>query len=497
MYKTAMFLYQSQAVYELDKMAVEVDGFCEIELMQRAGDRVWQEISQRWPSLTCITIFAGSGNNGGDAFVVALRANEAGVAVQFLYKGDLNRQSTTSMHFHQLWLKAGGVVNSWRQQVIEGAVIVDGLLGIGLSRDLDEELQALVANINQQKAFRVAIDIPSGLNADTGVVQPVAVNADLTITFIAAKAGLYLADGPDYRGELVLDDLGVSSRSLMQATPALEIIDRKNVLLPVKRRCNSHKNQFGHVLVIGGDKGMAGAAALAARAALRAGAGVVSVLVHRECVHSLDSMPELMVKSWDELDACIESATVIVVGPGMGQGTEAKACLNKLACADRPFVVDASALTIGFLDSLIAKHIVITPHPGEAAGLLKTTAAAVQSDRIAASYRLVNRFSVTSVLKGSGSLVQQSALMPAINVRGHAGMATAGMGDVLTGLIAALIAQGLSLYDASKTAVLLHALCAEDYARECDETGLIATDIINNIPRVLKRLRTTAAPMAL
>ena len=171
--------------------------------------------------------------------------------------------------------------------------------------------------------------------------------------------------------------------------------------------------------------------------------------------------------------------------------------MNKLACVDTPFVVDASALTIEFLDSLTTQNIVITPHPGEAAGLLKTTAAAVQSDRMAASCSLVNRFSVTSVLKGSGSLVQQSGLMPAINVRGHAGMATAGMGDVLTGLIAALIGQGLSLYDASKAAVLLHALCAEHYASECDEIGLIATDIIDNIPRLLKRLRTTAALMAL
>lgn len=490
MYKTAMFLYQSQAVYALDKMAVEVDGFSEIELMQRAGNRVWQEISDRWPGLTCVTIFAGSGNNGGDAFVVALRALESAVTVQLICKGDLTRQSATSKHFHQLWLQAGGEVDHWQQQPIKGDIIVDGLLGIGLSRELDKAYQKLITTINQTPAIRIAIDIPSGLNADTGIAQPVAVNADLTVTFIAAKVGLCLVDGPDYCGELVLDDLGISSNTLRTAPQVLELIDERNVLLPTKRLRNSHKNLFGHVLVIGGNRGMSGAAMLAAGAALRAGAGVVSVLVHPECVHNLIAMPELMVKSWDELNSCIDQATVIVVGPGMGQGKEAKACLKKLTHVNKPFVVDASALTIEFLDSLESQDIVITPHPGEAASLLMTKSSLVQGDRIAASLGLVGRFPVVSVLKGSGSLIQKSGLVPAINVRGHAGMATAGMGDVLTGLIAALIGQNLSRFDAAKTAVLLHALCAEAYLKEGDEVSLIATDIINHIPGVLKQLRT-------
>lgn len=491
-----MFLYQSHQVYALDKMAVELDGLPEIELMQRAGDRVWKEVSARWPNMASITIFAGSGNNGGDAYVVGLRALEQGVAVQLICKGDLSRQSATAAHFYQLWLLAGGSnePKKPRQQlVIEGEVIVDGLLGIGLSRELDQETHDLITAINQHPVPKVAIDIPSGLNADTGIAQPVAVQADMTVTFIACKIGQFLADGPDLCGELVFDDLGISSGTAGRAKPALEILDENNIVLPAIRNRNSHKNQFGHVLVIGGDRGMSGAALLAAHAALRAGAGVVSVLVHAECVQNLTSIPELMVKGWHEFDSIIERATVIVVGPGLGQGAYAKAILNKLTRVDKPMVVDASALTTEFLDAVSSRQIVITPHPGEAAGLLSTTSAQVQRDRVSASQQLINRFAVVSVLKGSGSLIQQANSLPAINVRGHAGMATAGMGDVLAGLIAALIGQNLSLFDAAKTAVLLHALCAEAYLQEHDEVGLIASDVIEAVPVIIKQLRSASS----
>jgi hydroxyethylthiazole kinase-like uncharacterized protein yjeF len=211
--------------------------------------------------------------------------------------------------------------------------------------------------------------------------------------------------------------------------------------------------------------------------------------VHPDCVHQLSTKPELMVKSWREIDSCLDSATVIVVGPGLGQGVEATNCLNKLTGLNIPMVVDASALTATFLDSLSSSQIVITPHPGEAAKLLATSTSEVQRDRLDASQLLVDRFPVVSVLKGSGSLIHQSGTMPAINVRGHPGMATAGMGDVLAGLIAGFIAQGLPLFDATKTGVLIHALCAENYLYDNDEISLIATDIIDRLPKVIKQLR--------
>ena len=192
-----MVLFDVESVYRLDRAAVETDGLSEICLMQRAGERVWYEISNRWPEMIRITIFAGTGNNGGDAFVVAILAHQQGKEVQFIVHGDLARQSETSAHFCRVWQQAGGDIIESNRQEITGEVIVDGLLGIGLSRDLDEDWQALIQQINQTDAVRVAIDIPSGLNANTGIAQPCAVKADLTITFIAAKVGQYLTDGAD------------------------------------------------------------------------------------------------------------------------------------------------------------------------------------------------------------------------------------------------------------------------------------------------------------
>jgi len=239
-YKLGMLLYLPEMVYQLDKAAVEEDGFAEIELMQRAGQRVWQALSTRWPGLSKITVFAGAGNNGGDAFVVALSAHQQGVAVQLLIQGDLSRQSDTSSHFRKLWEQAGGEYEDWQGQALSGDVIVDGLLGIGLQRELDDHWQKLIAAINQCDAPRVAIDIPSGLNGLTGNPQPVAVEAQLTVTFIGAKTGQYLADGPDYCGELIYEDLGISTNTRQSVEAALSVIE--TCQLPPPRKKNSHKN---------------------------------------------------------------------------------------------------------------------------------------------------------------------------------------------------------------------------------------------------------------
>ena len=489
MYKMPMLLFDVESVYRLDKAAVEADGLSEIVLMQRAGERVWHEISKRWPEMTRITIFAGSGNNGGDAFVVAILAQQQGKDVQLIVHGDLARQSEASAHFYNTWLQSGVDIIEPGQAEITGEVIVDGLLGIGLNRDLDAEWKALIKQVNQADAVRVAIDIPSGLNANTGIAQPCAVEADLTVTFIGAKSGQYLADGPDFCGELLFDDLGVSSHTRKSQTPTLSVIDQCNIKLPAKRKCNSHKNEFGHVLIVGGDQGMTGATSLAAQAALRGGAGLVSVLVHPQCTHELSAIPELMVQGWDAIDSRLAQATVIVVGPGLGQSDAQKNCLAKLRDCKQPMVVDASALEADFLLALKSKQVVITPHPGESARLLSTTSTEIQLDRLRACQLLVDKFDVVSVLKGSGSIIQKAGMTPQINVRGNPGMATAGTGDVLAGLIAALLGQKLDTFEAARTGVLIHALCAEEYAAQHDESGLIASDIVLRIPAMVMQLR--------
>jgi NAD(P)H-hydrate epimerase len=483
-----MLLYTPETVYGLDRAAVVTDGYSEVELMQRAGEGVWQAMTSRWPGLTRITVFAGSGNNGGDAFVVALCARRQNVAVQLLVQGDLSRQSPTASHFRELWEQGGGDFETWQGQVLDGDVIVDGLLGIGLQRELDSHWQELVERINQCPQPRVAIDIPSGLNGLSGNPQPVAVEAQLTVTFIGAKTGQFLADGPDYCGELLFDDLGVSTQVRAGAPAALEVIE--SCRLPAPRKLNSHKNHYGNLLIVGGDQGMSGAVALAGLAALRSGAGLVTALVHPECRANLACFPEIMVLGWDALEAKLAGASVVVVGPGMGRGAAAQDCLRILAGARQPMVIDASALESGFLHSLSTGQRVITPHPGEAAALLETGSSEIQANRLDACKRLVDTFSATTVLKGSGTLVAQPGESPtAINTCGHPGMASAGMGDVLSGIIAALMGQGLGPFDAARTAVHVHALGAERYCADRDQIGLIASDVIENVPAVIKQLR--------
>ncbi|MDH3386345.1 MAG: NAD(P)H-hydrate dehydratase [Gammaproteobacteria bacterium] len=482
-----MLLYSPESVYQLDRAAVSRDGYSEIELMQRAGRCVWRALQARWPGVERITVFAGSGNNGGDAFVVALNARAQGIGVQLLVQGDLAKQSATSRHFTTLWQQAGGQIEAWQGQALSGEVVVDGLLGIGLQRELNQEWQQLIAALNSHPGPRVAIDIPSGLNGLTGKPQPVAVSAQLTVTFIGAKTGQYLADGPDYCGELVFEDLGVSRAARDGIVAQLHTIECCR--LPAPRRRNTHKNHYGNLLIVGGDQGMSGAVALAARAALRAGAGLVTALVHPECRNNLAVFPEVMTLGWEALESRLPQASVIVVGPGLGDSKDALHCLQLIGRASQPMVVDASALNADFLQSLKSEQVVITPHPGEAAALLNSSGAQVQADRLAASAALAATFGATCVLKGCGTLVAQAGSPTAINTRGNPGMASAGMGDVLAGIIAALIGQGLPPFEAACSAVLMHALCAEDFSADQDQVGLIAGDIIERIPRVVRQQR--------
>ena len=482
-----MFLYSPDKVYLLDKAAVKVDGFTEVELMGRAGRSVWSALRQRWPEAEKITVFAGSGNNGGDAFVVALCAREQGLDVQFIVQGDLSRQSDTSAHYAELWRQGGGEYETWQGQAISGDVIVDGLLGIGLERELDGAWQAMIQTINRQAVPRVAIDIPSGLNGLTGNPQPVAVEADLTVTFIGAKTGQYLADGPDFCGELLFEDLGVSDGARTGIEPRLHVVE--SCLLPPPRRKNTHKNHYGNLLIVGGDEGMSGAVTLAARAALRSGAGLVTALVHPDCRTNLAAFPEVMVSDWSALADKLPQASVVVVGPGLGDGTQAARLLEQLKKVSLPLVIDAGALKPDFLEAVESDQVLITPHPGEAASLLGSSNAEIQADRLDASQRLVEKYGATCVLKGSGSLIAAAGNLTAINTCGNPGMASAGMGDVLSGIAGALIGQGLPLFEAACSAVMIHALCADDFAADQDQAGLIAGDIIERIPRMLRQLR--------
>lgn len=480
-------LYSAAQVRELERLAI-AGGIAGYELMQRAAAACWTELQRRWPAARRIHVVCGSGNNGGDGFEIARLARAAGREVTVWQIGPpaANGDAVTA---RQAWCGEGGAVASLTAEALAGAdVVVDALFGIGLTRDVAGEALAAIAAMNAARARGVgilAVDVPSGLDADTGKIRGSAVRADLTVTFIGRKPGLHTAAGVDCAGEVRWHGLSIPP-TVLHSVPALGRLSHEHDLKSwlAARPRGAHKGRNGHVLLVGGESGMAGAVLLAGRGALRAGAGLVTVATRAAHATALTAaQPELMchgVESAKELSALAEKADVIGVGPGLGQGVWGHAMLARLLESAAPLVVDADALNLLAREPARRDNWVLTPHPGEAARLLGIGNDAVQADRLAAVSAIRNRYGGIAVLKGAGSLIQGARL--SLCPYGNPGMAVGGMGDVLTGVIAALIAQGLSLEDAAEAGVMIHALAGDGAARD-GERGLLPSDLIAELRR--------------
>jgi NAD(P)H-hydrate epimerase len=368
--------------------------------------------------------------------------------------------------------------------VLESDVIVDALYGTGLARPVGGAAAAMIEAVNACGRPVVAVDVPSGLHADSGAVLGVASRAAVTVTFIGRKLGQYVGAGPDCVGRIVFDALQVPAETYAGVAPAARLLDETEIQAALPRRSRTaHKGDHGHVLVIGGGPGMPGAARLAGEAALRSGAGLVTLAVHPESAGVVAARPELMcvaARSAAELGVALSRASVVAVGPGLGQSAWATAMFEAALASDRPLVVDADALNLLAAAARRRDRWVLTPHPGEAARLLGATSAAVQSDRLAAARELQARFGGTIVLKGAGSIVLGAAATPGLCDRGNPGMATGGMGDVLTGIIAGVAAQCADLDLAARAGVLVHAQ-AGDLAARRGERGLLASDVLEQV----------------
>jgi NAD(P)H-hydrate epimerase len=476
-------LYAAADVRALDRRAIESFDLPGYELMTRAGHATLNALRQRWPEARSVVVFCGPGNNGGDGYVVARIARAQGLRAHVVAVADPASLQGDARRAHAEFVAAGGQIEPWQPQVARaGDVIVDAVFGTGLTRDVTglaaECLQAIAA------AGRpvVAVDIPSGLHADTGHVLGRAVHADLTVTFIGHKLGCYLGAGPDHAGHVVFDDLEVPLGVYDGRPPALRILDASLVeaALPARRR-SSHKGENGHVLVIGGAAGMGGAVRLAGEAALRAGAGLVTVAAHPHSVAALSARPELMsvaINSCDDLQRAVDRASVLALGPGLGRSPWAMEIFGAALAARKPMVVDADALNLLAAAPQVREQWVLTPHPGEAARMLGTTTASIQDHRMTAAASLQSRYGGTVVLKGAGSIVQTARDGAWICDRGNPGMATAGMGDVLTGVIAGIAAQCGDLALAAQAGVYAHAVAGDRAAAAGGGRGLLASDVI-------------------
>jgi NAD(P)H-hydrate epimerase len=476
-------LYRAAQVRELDRITIQERGIPGYTLMSRAGAATFAALQERWPRTRRVVVVCGGGNNGGDGYVVARLAHQAGLDTQVLTLSEPTRLENDALTAFQDAQAAGVAIRPFAAEQLAGAdVIVDAILGTGLEREVSGVWRDAIKAINSQSAGILAIDIPSGLQADCGAIIGLAIHADLTITFIGLKQGLFTGQGPNCCGAVLFDDLqappDIYSR-IHTATQRYTGVDLPE-LLPRRPR-SAHKGHHGHVLVVGGELGMAGAARMAAEAAARCGAGLVSVATRQvHAVAQAAARPELMfrgVEDITELGELMARAGVVAVGPGLGRGEWGQAMLQFVLDSDLPLVVDADALNLLAENPVMRDNWVLTPHPGEAARLLQMTSAQVEADRFTAVSELALRFGGVCVLKGAGSLIAQQQEGIAVCNSGNPGMATGGMGDVLTGIIAGLLAQELAPWQAARTGVYLHGR-AGDRAAAGGERGLLAMDLL-------------------
>lgn len=474
-------LYSASQVRELDRITIEEIGIPGVCLMERAGSITFKVLQSRWPQARRIAVLCGIGNNSGDGYVLARLAYLAGYDVTVLQIGDVAKLKNDALIAFEAMNSVGLMVQVFTAKKLSiSDVVVDALFGTGINRNLRGQWRDIIEATNNSKCPVLSVDIPSGLNADTGTVLGVAVRADATVSFIGLKQGLFTGAGPEHCGEIYFDDLQVPDMSYRQIKTNITRFDGSSLILPKRSRI-AHKGNFGHVLVIGGDNGMTGAVRLAAEAAARVGAGLVSVATRKAHANILNlTCPEIMshgIETPEELIPLLDKASVIAIGPGLGQSVWARAMLEIVKDATKPVVVDADALNLLAKMPFRFVNSVLTPHPGEAARLLETSTTAVQDDRFAAVRALQMRFGNVCVLKGAGTLIAGPNNCINVCSSGNPGMACGGMGDVLTGVIAGLLAQGLSACEAANAGVYIHGKAGDQVALD-GERGLMPSDLM-------------------
>ena len=480
-------LYLAAQVREMDRMAIEEYAIPGIDLMRKAGQVVFDLIKKHFPSSELV-IFCGAGNNAGDGYVVAQLAILAGFEVKVYYLARPEALKGDAQLAYQDFIQAGGIAIAFNNTVrITHCLVIDAILGTGLSREVSGVYAEAISRINESDCSVISVDIPSGLNADTGCVMGNAVKAQWTVSFIGLKQGMFTGFAAEHCGQIAYSSLDVPEKILQTFTCASRLISQP--LLAKRHRC-AHKGSQGHVLLIGGEAGFSGAIRLAAEATLRIGAGLVSVAT-RSCHAGYINMarPELMchgIEDADELMPLLDKATTVVIGPGLGQSEWAKDLFERVIESDLPLVVDADGLNLLAKTPVSRDNWVLTPHPGEAARLLNCTTDEIAKDRFAAVSQLQENFAGVVVLKGAGTLLANTEEIM-LSTTGNPGMASGGMGDVLAGMVAGLLAQKLSLSQAATTAVFLHGEAADLAAARDGERGLLASDLMPFIKQLINR----------
>jgi NAD(P)H-hydrate epimerase len=515
-----MLIVTAEQMRELDRMTIEQYGVPSLTLMERAGEVITQAILDRFPrnAKKGVLIVAGKGNNGGDGLVVARLLKKKRIPCEVALLARQDELSTDATHNLHALLKLKGKVSEiagdnlalLSQRLSKNGLIVDAILGTGMKNDVRGGFAEAITLLNASGLPIVAVDIPSGLDADKGMPLGVAIQAELTVALGLAKLGEVIYPGVNFVGDLAVADIGIDARALSAVAPQTELLDRDDMRWLVPRReADTHKGSYGHLLMFAGSRGKTGAAILACRAAMRSGAGLVTLAAPRS-LNSIfaSSLVEVMTEplhenaneemaplSDVEWSALLERKSALLFGPGLGvavNGSTQNSLRWLLRNLSMPWVIDADglnnlALELGRLRYAKTAPI-LTPHPGEMARLIGKDNAAVNADRVgvARSFAVAHRCHL--VLKGARSVIATADGKVFINPTGNPGMASGGMGDVLAGMIAALLGQGLGAEDAMKLGVYLHGFVGDRVAAAKGQIGLIASDIIDDLPAALSAL---------
>jgi len=488
-------LYTAEQVRGIDYAAIHELDIAGYELMSRAGQAILDDAHFHFPFARHWLVMCGPGNNGGDGYVVARLAVKAGIRVTVCSLVDPEQLKGDAALAYADWKKADAQLTQWPlPEDMSFDLALDALLGTGIDREVGGEFRQAIAYLNGLECPRLAIDIPSGLNADTGRVMGCAVQAHNTVTFVGRKRGMYTADGPDHCGHITFDNLDIPHEASRECSESAGQLLSADFLLETiePRLLNSHKGSFGHVLAVGGIQGMSGAVRLCGEAALRSGAGRVTLVTDPAHAGQINlCRPELMVRATGEnedLAVLLKGEYVIAVGPGIGGTAWSESLLQACLETQAALVVDADGLNLLAQQSkqkpFERSDWILTPHPAEAARLLGCDVSEIQQDRVLSALTIASRYHASVVLKGCGTVIADPAGKYAICPLGNPGMATAGSGDVLTGIIAALLGQGLTCFDAAQAGVLAHAIAGDFAAEDTSEMALIAGDIIDFLPDV-------------
>ena len=479
---------RNDPIYRVTEVRALESGAAQQPLMERAGLAA-AEVARTLLAgrRSRVLVLAGPGNNGGDAFVVARCLKTWFFDVVVAFRGDATKLSSEAGAAHREWLAAGGTtIGEWRDDEPCG-LVVDGLFGIGLKRAVEGEYAHWIERANHTGAPILALDVPSGLDADTGIAHGATIRAEATATFIALKPGLLTADGPDHCGAISVHALDLDVQMMLPAKGGRLTWQSFAGNLPgplLRTLKNVHKGTYGTLAVVGGSDGMVGAAILAGRAALHLGAGKVWVGLSTKTRPAVDWVqPELMLRTAASVLA--DRPDALIAGPGLGTGAEARELLVLALAHEVPLALDADALNLIAGDKALAAAVAaraaptaITPHPVEAARLAGSTTAGIQADRLGAALALAAKFNAATVLKGAGSVLAFPDGTWAINATGNAGLASGGTGDVLTGMLGALLAQGVQVAEALKLAVCLHGAAADALvAGGAGPVGLTASEL--------------------